>query len=132
MRASGYRLRVSAKRGVMPDVQFYRAGNTASVGQAQGLEHGRPDLVVEVISDSSRRYDRIVKLGYYAQLKIPEYWIVDPDARTVERLTLTGGSYALAEGASDSDVFRPKSFRGLAIVLANLWKPSNRKRPKRR
>jgi Uma2 family endonuclease len=129
--ASGYKLRVSAKGGVMPDVQFYRQGNTPSDDETQGLEHGRPDLVVEVISESSRRYDRIVKLRWYAQLKIPEYWIVDPSARTLERLILKGGTYTLADGMVDDDVLRPKTFRGLTVPLAELWKPASRKRRRR-
>jgi Uma2 family endonuclease len=129
--ASGYKLRISPKRGVMPDVQFYRHGNTPSDDQTHGLEHGRPDLVVEVISESSRRYDRIVKLRWYAQLKIPEYWIIDPEARTLERLVLKGGTYTLADGMVDDDVLRPKTFRGLVVPLSQLWKPTTRKRRRR-
>src|SRR5271165_3275164 len=47
--ASGYKIRVSDRRGVMPDVQFYARGNDASVDQDDGLVRGRPDLVVEVV-----------------------------------------------------------------------------------
>jgi Uma2 family endonuclease len=132
VRSSGYKLKVSPKRGVMPDVQYYRPGNPASVGQPLGLEHGRPDLVVEVVSPSSRRYDRIIKLGYYARLKIPEYWIVDPEARTLERLVLSGTAYIAVEGHADDETFRPKTFRGLAIPLAELWNTRGRKAPRRR
>jgi hypothetical protein len=46
----------------MPDVQFLRRGNIAAHG-AQGMESGHPDLAVEVISEHSRGYDRVVKLG---------------------------------------------------------------------
>ena len=49
---SGYKLRISAKRGVMPDAQFYRAGNLPR-GQELGLVEGHPDLVIEVHSRSS-------------------------------------------------------------------------------
>ena len=88
---SGYKVRVSERRGVMPDLQFYRKGNDAPRGQEQGLVAGRADLVVEVISPPSRRYDRVTKLRYYAELGVPEYWIVDPDAKTVEDLVLRDG-----------------------------------------
>src|SRR3989442_540683 len=56
--ASGYKVRVSQHRGVMPDVQFYRADNPNQPGD-QGLEAGRPDLAVEVMSPGSGRHDRV-------------------------------------------------------------------------
>jgi Uma2 family endonuclease len=105
----------------MPDVQFYRARNPATVGQAKGLEHGRPDLVVEVVSPTSRRYDRVLKVEWYARLGIPEYWIVDPEARTLERLVLRAGAYVHVEGHAEVDTFHPASFRGLSIPLRDLW-----------
>jgi len=61
----------------------------------QGLVEGRPArawnvgapllLAVEVLSPSTARADRITKRGRYQRAGIPEYWIVDLDARVVER-----------------------------------------------
>jgi Uma2 family endonuclease len=48
--ASGYKIRVSDRRGVMPDLQLYRRGNDALLDQDKGLVRGRPDLVVEIVS----------------------------------------------------------------------------------
>jgi len=42
-------------------------------------------LAVEVLSPSTARYDRIVKRRRYQRAGVPEYWIVDPDARVIER-----------------------------------------------
>src|SRR5437667_5908234 len=44
-----------------------------------------PILVIEVLSPSTARYDRVVKRRRYQRTGIPEYWIVDLDARAVER-----------------------------------------------
>jgi Uma2 family endonuclease len=118
---SGYKVRISDRRGVMPDVQFYREGNSTSVAQQRGLETGRPDLVVEVVSPSSRRFDRVKKLQWYAQLGVPEYWVIDAQARTLERLVLGAGIYAIAATHADDETFRPESFPGLEIPLARLW-----------
>ena len=69
---------------------------------AQHIEQGRPTkrdrrkladwtditallLVVEVISPSSARYDRQLKRLRYQRARVPEYWVVDLDARVVER-----------------------------------------------
>jgi Uma2 family endonuclease len=119
--ASGYKVRVSARSGVMPDLQLYRKGNEVSPDQNHGLERGRADLVVEVVSPSSRRYDRVTKLRWYAQLGVPEYWIVDPEGRTFERLVLREGSFVIAASLEGEETFRPESFEGLEIPLARLW-----------
>lgn len=44
-----------------------------------------PILVVEVLSPSSARFDRIVKRRRFQRAGIPEYWVVDLDARAIER-----------------------------------------------
>jgi len=118
---SGYKIRISDRRGVMPDVQFFRRGNVPAADQDQGLVRGHPDVVVEVVSPSSRRYDRMKKLQWYAQLGVPEYWLVDPEAQMLERLVLREGVYGIVESLGGDDVFRPTSFEGLEIPLARLW-----------
>jgi Uma2 family endonuclease len=118
---SGYKVKVSERRGVMPDVQLYLHRNKSAKRTEQGLVAGHPDLVVEIISMSSRQYDRVVKLGYYASIGVPEYWIVDPAARTLERLVLEGERYTIEQAAAGDEVLRPASFEGLEIPLAELW-----------
>ncbi|HEY3819636.1 MAG TPA: Uma2 family endonuclease [Polyangiaceae bacterium] len=120
MLGSGYKLRIAERRGVMPDLQFYRRGNEPK-GQPQGLVEGHPDLVVEIVSPSSIRYDRVIKMNWYASIGAQEYWIVDPSARTFERLVLDGSRYVIADALAGDDVFRPASFDGLEIPLAQLW-----------
>jgi Uma2 family endonuclease len=117
---SGYRLRIDDRRGTMPDVQFYRTGNSPA-GQEAGLERGRPDLVIEVISPSSRSKDSVRKLHDYAALGVPEYWLVDPEARTLERLVLRDRTYSIVEALEGATFFRPSSFEGLEIDLDRLW-----------
>ncbi len=51
----------------------------------QWAELPLPILVIEVLSPSTARYDRQVKRRWFQRAGIPEYWIVDPDARQVER-----------------------------------------------
>jgi Uma2 family endonuclease len=118
--ASGYKIRIDDRRGTMPDVQFYRRGNLPR-GQEKGLEQGRPDLVVEVISPSSRSKDSVQKLHDYAAIGVPEFWLLDPEARTLERLILRDGLYSIVEALEGDVLFRPESFEGLEIDLGRLW-----------
>ena len=117
---SGYKVRISQERGVMPDVQFFRTENARNL-PSEGLTSGRPDLVIEVVSETSRRYDRVTKLGWYASIGVPEYWIVDSQGRTFERLILHEGNYRIVDALADDTLFRPSSFEGLEIPLNDLW-----------
>ena len=59
-----------------------------------------PAIVVEVLSPSSRRYDRLLKFARYAEAGIPQYWIVDPNQPSVEVYDLAEtGTYVLAGSA---------------------------------
>ena len=66
---------------VQPDVLFLANGNLPDPA-AKNFE-GVPDLVVEVLSPSTRRVDLKVKLAAYQEAGVPEYWIVDPKLQTV-------------------------------------------------
>jgi Uma2 family endonuclease len=118
--ASGYKIRIEDRRGTMPDVQFYRRGNLPR-GQENGLEQGRPDLVVEVISPTSRSKDSVRKVHDYAAIGVPEFWLLDPEARTLERLILRDGVYSIVEALEGDAVFCPEAFQGLEIDLGRLW-----------
>ena len=118
--ASGYKVRIGERRGAMPDVQFFRSENLP-MGQDKGLERGHPDLAIEVISPTSRSKDSVRKLYDYAAIGVPEYWLIDPEARTLERLVLRDGTYSIVEAIEGDAVFRPAGFDGLEIDLGWLW-----------
>lgn len=53
---------------------------------------GAPDLVVEVLSPSSGHRDRVQKLEVYARADVREYWLADPEARTLTIYANHGGT----------------------------------------
>ncbi len=75
-----------------PDIFFMARGHADRIGEQVC---GVPDLIVEVTSASTARLDRLEKFGEYARAGVKEYWIVDPDARTVEVYGLERGAYVL-------------------------------------
>jgi Uma2 family endonuclease len=77
-------------------------------------------LVVEVANTSLRR-DRNIKLGIYATMGIPEYWIVDVNAMTVEVFTQpTGESYGQRQVLGEGDTLRPTQLPTVAIPVAAI------------
>ena len=76
---------------VQPDVIVIARQNAGIIGDAK-IE-GVPDLVVEVLSPSTRRVDRGSKRALYEAAGVLEYWIIDPERRTLERLTHVDGRF---------------------------------------
>ncbi|WP_294143993.1 Uma2 family endonuclease [uncultured Selenomonas sp.] len=63
--------------------------------------YGAPDLVVEVLSHSTMLHDRGPKMRHYAEAGVKEYWIVTPEARTVEVYWNENGRFELAATYAD-------------------------------
>jgi Uma2 family endonuclease len=64
--------------------------------------NGPPDFVIEVISPSTARYDRIYKLRKYEKAGAREYWIVDPETKSVQVFILENGRF-LASGYDETE-----------------------------
>jgi Uma2 family endonuclease len=104
---------------VQPDIVYVASERLGAVS-SRGIE-GPPTLVIEILSPSTARTDRHVKLQLYARHRVPHYWIVDPEGRTLEAYTLVESRYALAAHAAGHATFAAPPFADLAIPLASLW-----------
>lgn len=104
---------------VQPDLVFLRAEHAHEVGE-RGIE-GAPDLVVEILSPSTRRTDVLTKSALYARFGIAEYWIVDPDIDKVEVYVLRDGRYVLTSSVSAPEALTSESYPGLAIPLDEVF-----------
>jgi Uma2 family endonuclease len=67
---------------VEPDILFVSA-ERASIVTEKNVQ-GAPDLVVEIISPSTRKTDEVVKRKLYEQYGVGEYWVVDPELEGVK------------------------------------------------
>lgn len=74
---------------VQPDLLFMASEH---LDRIRDRVHGPPDLAVEILSPYHTERDRIVKRILYAKRGIREYWMVDPEERTVEVRILRGRS----------------------------------------
>ena len=83
---------------------------------------GAPDLVIEILSPSTRRHDRLVKLGLYQRAGVREYWIVNPEDRTVQVMLQDGaGSLRIHEDYGQDDVAKVNVLDGCFIELSKVF-----------
>lgn len=106
---------------VQPDLFYFRAGNEPSPHDNRFL--GVPDLVAEVLSPRTSRRDRKAKLEAYRDAGVPEYWIVDPRARTVVVYGLNEDRTSYVELARGGAGERVGSavLPGLTVEVADLF-----------
>jgi len=102
-----------------PDIIFISKEKYRFVTK-RGIECA-PDLLVEILSPSSKRYDRVSKMQIYGKHSVTWYWIVDPDSSTVEEYRIEKGNYVLAGTYQKSDTFAPELFPDLKIELSQVW-----------
>ena len=79
---------------------------------------GAADLVAEVISHGSRRRDRIDNCDLYEQHGVREYWLIDPEAKTVEVLCLESGTCQLAGLWHPGERDRPRRLKGFEVPVS--------------
>ena len=104
---------------VVPDLLFVSRERLGIVTD-RGVE-GAPDLIVEILSPGTARRDRVEKAQLYARHGVRHYWLVDPDARTVEAFELAEGQYHRTAHLAGDATFAPSLFPGLTIPLGTLW-----------
>ncbi len=104
---------------VQPDILFLAAEHLERVKE-RWIE-GPPDLVVEVLSPSNWVDDRRVKFDVYAQAGVPEYWIVDPDLRTVEVFVLDQGAYRLLDRFTPGVEVRSQLLPDFSIPVEEIF-----------
>jgi Uma2 family endonuclease len=87
-----------------PDVLFLSPNTTCIVDEKRLV--GAPDLVVEVLSPGTAKFDRQEKYQAYEQHGVGEYWIVDPVHEVVEVWTLTQGRFVRQGAYAGEDTFQ--------------------------
>ena len=83
---------------------------------------GAPDMVVEILSPSTQRHDQLVKLRLYQQAGVQEYWIVDPENRTVRVMLMDeDGRFQPQDVYVCEDLAKVNTLDGCFIELAKVF-----------
>ena len=99
---------------------LYVSNQRSHIITADNIQGG-PDLVVGILSPSTADRDLGSKRTLYARHGVDEYWVVDPDGKTIEVLRLSNGEF-VRHGlyAGDQELESP-SLRGLTIRLGEVF-----------
>jgi len=107
VRIAPYDVYFNNKNVYQPDIVFIAKENIHKI-KKNGL-HGAPDLVIEVLSPETSRYDTTVKKEIYEAYGVKEYWMVEPESKKVLFCKLINGEFIETEaekGTITSDLLK--------------------------
>lgn len=84
--------------------------------------NGTPDLIIEIISPSSIKHDRVTKFNQYAKAGVIEYWIVEPEAKLTSVFLLqSDGRYGRLEIYTEDEKITVSIFPDLIVDLSTVF-----------
>ncbi len=107
---------------VQPDLLFI-SNERASIIEEKNVQ-GAPDLVIEILSESTRRLDEVLKRQAYERFGAREYWMFDSHRKTAQvwERTAEGLRRRALLSAAAGDVLTSPLLPGLEIPLAEIFK----------
>jgi len=104
---------------VQPDILFINKERLDIIKEAAIMDS--PDLIVEIVSPSSASYDTVEKRDIYEEYGVKEYWLVFPQEKVIEVLTLENNIYREFCKGRKTGVVRSKIIVGLEVDLKEVF-----------
>ena len=83
---------------------------------------GAPNLVIEILSPSTFRHDCLIKFNLYLRAKVPEFWVIDPEDKTVSVCLLrSDGMYDISRPYKPDDIVKVNVLEGCFIELSKVF-----------
>lgn len=107
---------------VQPDLFFLTPEETERAHSAK-LVYSVPSFVVEILAPGSVKHDAITKRNLYERNGTSEYWIVDPETKTVSQLVLHEGQHRLTEVSevSEADTLESAVLSGFKTDVSRFF-----------
>jgi Uma2 family endonuclease len=105
---------------VVPDIAGWRRERLSSYPDSSYIEVA-PDWICEVLSASTERRDRTVKMRVYAEFRVHHLWLIDPRQQILEAFELNDGRWLKIGAWNSDDEVRAAPFDAIAFSLADLW-----------
>ena len=107
---------------VQPDLVVIR-NERLGIYRPEGIINEPPDIVIEILSPSTRGIDLVRKMALYARSGVPEYWVADPERRMLVINRLQSEDYVAVEPDTGGGIVSP-TLPGLRVdpveVFSNL------------
>ncbi len=104
----------------VPDLAGWRRERMPSIPDGHRFEVV-PDWVCEILSPSTMKKDRVLKLPLYAHYGVTHVWLVDPGVQSLEAFELREGRWQLLAILKDDDKVAIPPFDAVEFSLADLW-----------
>jgi Uma2 family endonuclease len=104
---------------VQPDILFISKERMDIIGEKN--IQGAPDLVIEIISESTAYRDLVQKKKLYARFGVKEYWIVIPEESSVDLFTLKDNIFVLHKSYGKDDTLQSQLLQKLKIELKKIF-----------
>ncbi len=104
---------------VQPDILFISKERSNII--AEKNIQGAPDLVIEIISESTAYRDFVQKKKLYAKFRVKEYWIVIPEEESIEVHVLKDNIYTLHKSYGREETLESFSLKDFRIRLKSIF-----------
>jgi len=110
-------------REVSPDVAGWRHSTMPQLPPPDEPIRIVPDWVCEVLSPSNSRYDRVIKLPFYARVGVSWIWLVDTCDRTLQVMELVEGEWVGRATCGEEPRVSLPPFGEIEIPIRRMWVP---------
>ena len=109
--------------GVIPDIVFISNDRRQEIASGERVT-GAPDLIIEILSPGAEnvRRDRMAKRQLYGRYGVKEYWVVDPEQRTIEIYRSLDGALELVRSFAEGEEITSPLLPGFACETSAVFK----------
>lgn len=106
--------------GIQPDLLFISHERNFIIKENNGVV-GAPDLIIEILSKGTTIRDRGIKKDIYEQFAVREYWIIDPQHRSIEVYVMENNRYRLFSFAEEEGAVKSSVLTGLELEMTKVF-----------
>ena len=104
-----------------PDIIFISNDRDFVKNEEKGLVIGTPDIVVEILSPGTMKYDRGEKMEVYERFAVREYWLVDPKNKSIEIWEMRENRYKMAALTVETGLVASAVLAGFELEVGDIF-----------